>query len=100
MGRFTVDRAALERVPSMPAIDSRVRTLANTIHDEARGNIIRMGAVDTGALRDSGVVDGAESTYMVGFDTDYAAYVHEGTYKMPARSYLAEAALKKRGRLA
>lgn len=99
MGRHAVDKAGLDALLADPAVDARIRLLAQTIADESRTNITSMQAVESGALRDSGSVSGERSTYRVGYGTDHAEIVHEGTSEMPPRPFLASAALKYRGRL-
>lgn len=97
MGSHDTDTSAITALPRDPAIDERIRALAETILSEARTNIVSMGAVDSGRLRDSGRVDGNGGEYTVYYDVDYAPYVHEGTSDTPPRPFLSNAALKQRG---
>lgn len=56
----------------------------------ARRQVVDMGAVDTGRLRDSIThsTDRGNLTTTVGSDVEYAPYVELGTYKMAARPFL------------
>ena len=57
------------------------------VADEAR----TMCPVDTGNLRDSIAVSAGDSGAQISANTDYAAYVEFGTYKMAAQPFLVPA---------
>ena len=95
MARYSIDAAALARIPSEASVDSQVKQLAEQILDEAQGS----APVDTGALRASGFVDGSDSEYTIGFDRDYAPYVEMGTGDTEPQPFLTPAATKQRGSL-
>ena len=62
---------------------------------EGEGNavseITRLGAVDTGRLRDSISHAKDDSAAYIGTNVEYAPYVELGTYKMGARPFLRNA---------
>jgi hypothetical protein len=102
MARFTLDRAALARIGDDPAIRERIDRLGEEIHAEARENIIQMRAVDTGRLLSSGFSEREGEIIRIGFQVDYATYVHEGEggdRAVGPRPFLAQAALRDRGEL-
>jgi hypothetical protein len=92
MARLVIDTAAVAAIPGHPSVDRELRTLADSILDEAQTN----APVETGHLRSTGFVDGIDSAYTVGFDADYAAEVEYGPDDSKAQPYLAPAALKAR----
>jgi hypothetical protein len=99
--RFRVNQAALDRFArSAPVKAAVAEKFAKPILEDAKDNLASMGAVDTGALRDSGrVVEGSDGAEVV-FEADYAALVHEGdgsSRNKGPRPYLANAAFRERG---
>ena len=66
------------------------------VADEARA----MCPVDTGRLRDSIAVSAGEDGAQISANTDYAAYVEFGTYKMAAQPFLVPALLNSAGKIA
>jgi HK97 gp10 family phage protein len=95
MGHYSIDRAAVASIASLPSVDRQVHQLADAILTEAQGR----APVDTGALRASGFVEGRASAYTVGFEKEYAPYVEFGTSEMNAQPFLTPSALRDRGAL-
>lgn len=58
------------------------------VENTAKENITSMGAVDTGALKNSitHVVD--DKSVAIGTSVEYAPFVHDGTSKMEGRPFL------------
>lgn len=86
MARSDLDRAALARIGDDPAIREQMRRFAEEILDDAQGNLVHNGNVDTGALYRCGFVDEdtQTGTLRIGFGdddsgVDYAKYVEAGT---------------------
>lgn len=80
---FDIDIKDVER-----AVQEELEDTANNIEDDAKRNC----PVDTGYLRSSIKTDIDKLDVEVGTDCEYAPYVHDGTYKMPARPFLDVAA--------
>lgn len=76
---FDLDIDDIER-----AVQEELEDTANNIEDDAKRNC----PVDTGYLRNSIKTDVDKLDVEVGTDCEYAPYVHDGTYRMPARPFL------------
>jgi HK97 gp10 family phage protein len=76
----------------LQATDEAITTALEAIGEQAEGNvadeITRVGAVDTGRLRNSIGSRVVEKTVYVGTNVEYAPYVELGTVKMAKRPYL------------
>ena len=70
------------------AVQQELEDTANLIEKDAK----RSCPVDTGYLRSSINTDIEKLDVEVGTDCEYAPYVHDGTYRMPARPFLDSAA--------
>lgn len=103
MGHYVIDRAAVAGLPGHPPIDAEVHGCADAIYDDSQALVPSPGQADdpyaTGALKESGFVDGAASEYTIGYGTDHAAFVEFGTRYMDAEPFLTPAATRQRGRL-
>lgn len=70
---------------------------AHAVEAEAKQNIVEMGAVDTGAMLNSGTVQPAgDLARRIVFTADYSLYVHEGHRTrggshVPGRPFLSKA---------
>ena len=80
---FDIDIDDIER-----AVQEELEDTANDIEDDAKRNC----PVDTGYLRSSIGTEIDNLEVNVGTDCDYAPFVHDGTYRMPARPFLDTAA--------
>ena len=58
------------------------------VENTAKENITSMGAVDTGALKNSITHVVGDKTVEIGTSVEYAPYVHSGTSKMEGRPFL------------
>jgi hypothetical protein len=96
MARYTIDEAGIAALPGLPSIDGVMSGIAHEILDDAKNTVLSR-SYQTGALYESGDVDGGRSDYTIGFGTDHAAYVEFGTRYMNAEPYLRPAALVYRG---
>jgi hypothetical protein len=97
-----VNRAGLDALLADPAVHAAQVHLAELIVAAGRGNIVAMGAVDTGRLRRSGRVETPGDEVLAGFDTPYAHVVHDGLgtgRNDPPRPYLTAASHRNRGQL-
>lgn len=90
------------KLPGLSAALHRELTLlveqgARALEAAAKGQIVALDAVDTGAMLNSGVVQPAgDLGRRVAFTTDYALYVHEGHHTrsgsfVPGRPFLTRA---------
>ena len=70
------------------AVQEELEDTANDIETDAKKNC----PVDTGYLRSSIGTEIDNLEVNVGTDCDYAPFVHDGTYRMPARPFLDTAA--------
>lgn len=61
------------------------------VENTAKENITEMGAVDTGALKNSITHVVNDNTVEIGTNVEYAPYVHDGTSKMEGRPFLQNA---------
>jgi hypothetical protein len=100
-----MDVRITRRVDKLPGLGSALRRESQRFSDEtardvlkrAQSNIVSMGAVDTGAMHDSGSVQAAgQGSHRVVFTVEYALYVHEGhrtrgTTFVPGRPFLTTA---------
>lgn len=102
MGSYRIDHAAVAALPAHPPIDAMVRSVADDVFDESQALVPQPGQGDdpyaTGALKESGFVDGGHSEYRVGYGTSHAQYVEFGTSRMRAEPFLTPAALRYRGK--
>ncbi len=70
-----------------------VAKTAADLETQGKANIVAMGAVDTGAMLNSTSADINGLTAVVGPTTNYAVYVHEGTWKNGGpRPFMSDAA--------
>lgn len=69
-------------------VERELQESASIIEKEAKYN----APVDTGRLRASIKADVKGLEANIGTDVEYAHFVHDGTYKMPARPFLESAA--------
>lgn len=99
MARAVVDQAALRKLVRDPGVQRAIRAqVVDPISEESLADV----PVDTGTLRDSHFVEAEEGVHRIGFDTDYAALVHEGDgvgKNSVPRPFLARAALRDRGEI-
>lgn len=95
MGHYSIDSAAVARVPSSADVSESMDKLAETIFEESQSFV----PVETGHLKESGFTDSDGSAHRIGYTADYSAYVELGTRYMNAEPYLRPAALKYRGRI-
>lgn len=80
---FDIDINEIENAVQQELIDT-----AHLIEKDAK----RSCPVDTGRLRNSIDTEISDLEVEVGTDCEYAGYVHDGTYRMPARPFLDSAA--------
>lgn len=107
MGHFALDRVALAAVSLEPDVQLRMRKLAEEIQAESQANVLSMKVYDTGLLYDSAFIEEENGAYRIGYGlpgsgVDYARYPHEGestSRHYGPRPFLANAALRDRGRL-
>lgn len=101
MGHYVIDRAAVASLPGHPSVDRQVFGCADAIYDDSQVLVPSPGQADdpyaTGALKESGFVDGGESEYRIGYGTDHAGFVEFGTSRMNAEPFLTPAATRQRG---
>ena len=69
-------------------VERELTDTASNIEKEAKA----ITPVDTGRLKRSIAADVQGLEANIGTDVEYAHFVHDGTYKMPARPFLYEAA--------
>ena len=72
------------------AVQRELKDTASEIEKQAKAN----APVLTGNLRNSITSDVKGLEANIGTDCEYAGYVHDGTYRMPARPFLDSAAEK------
>lgn len=80
---FDIDIDKLE-----DAVQEELENTAHDIEKDAKRNC----PVDTGYLRSSIGTEIDDLEVNIGTDCEYAPFVHDGTYKMPARPFLDSAA--------
>lgn len=75
--------ADLKRIgdETQPMAEAAVAKAAHDLEAQGKANIVSMGAVDTGAMLNSTSADISGLQAIVGPTTNYAVYVHEGTWK-------------------
>ncbi len=61
------------------------------VENTAKENITDMGAVDTGALKNSITHNVDHNKVEIGTNVEYAPFVHDGTFKMEGRPFLQNA---------
>jgi hypothetical protein len=79
MTRVSMNASASAAVLRSPDGAKSLARLSEAILRDAKRNIRQMDLVDTGALLASGFVEPNGTEFRIGFDVDYASYVHEGT---------------------
>ncbi len=61
------------------------------VENTAKENITSMGAVDTGALKNSITHNVEDKAVEIGTSVEYAPFIHDGTFKMEGRPFLQNA---------
>ncbi len=78
--------------PSAPAkLRSGIGRNFKAMEESLLADMRRRTPVDEGDLRDSEDVKGTETTLTLTAGTDHALYVHQGTHRMGARPFMADA---------
>ncbi len=86
--KLKTDNTELIKQATRQAVRVALEAVGLQAENNTKTQITKVGAVDTGRLRNSITHTSDEDTAYVGTNVEYAAYVEYGTSKMAARPYL------------